>query len=570
MKNVRSHYRCACLVVCLAWLVICLLPLAAGAQVLTVRAAHGNLWLIKSPVGGKTTFIYQRATSDPAHTLRSAGSRNGLAAAGGVIPDQGGLGLIYHDLTFQHITVTPGAPGQGRQFHFEPMLPLPRPATLRAATYANGRPWVLLRIASLKTLKAIDTPPTTQPATSPASRPAAAAATARAAAPPAETQPLAAQSFHPVDRLLVLRHGRWQRVLLPADWQTHVSAFMVVESGSGKPTLIRQLDQDNGSRLLIDRWSASGWRLSRITVPGSGVIQPLIVDHQLVIARRDSAKPGITADLFVVRDSKVFPVGDVELAKLPADAAWSLAPVGDFVGLFAASPSASPAATQPTAAKSAPPIAWWTAVNLRGQITQPPTTMHVVSGQFNPYESAQFFVLLVVLLVSVGLMFLFWRRDPASLKVDLPTSLEVAPLSARFLAAVIDLAPVMILFMLLFHIGPIQLLYDRWPGQGWSEDWQSMIPGLLTIGLFVGYTAIAEASTGRTLGKWVMNLEVTTLDGQRAPAGPVVVRCLLKSLDLVAPVLLLLPIINPSRQRLGDMIARTLVVHHRQPQNQAK
>lgn len=579
------------------WLValgFCLLASPAGAQVLAVRGAGGTLWLVRSPAGADAITVYQRSINDPSDQLHLAGSRTGPLAPGGMAAQGHQLWLVYRGLVVQHVTVAQGQTRQMRQFSFEPMPPLPHPSSLRAMTAVDGQPWILLRIDSAKALTAIDrqnarTQPTTQsttgsqtpgPATMSQHRamgpaPTTALSHRQAASKPATQSTVATQSgeashaksFQPVDRLFVLRSGRWRRIVLPRGWQSHTAVYMVGQPNAQYPTLIRELASSGGKKLVIARWTPGHWVQQQITIPGHGAMQALAVDRQLVIARRDASRAGVTIKLFVIRANKVFPVGGAALKTVPTDSAWGVAPVGDSVGLFAADGSSAkagqPRATQPGAATHVAAIAWWTAADLNGHITQPATPMHLARGRINPYRSAQFVVLLIVLVISVGLIFLFWRRDPTSQKIDLPSSLTVAPLSTRLMAAIIDFVPGMIIVMLVFGLGPIQLLFHHWPGSGWSQDWQSMIPGLVTIGLFVGYTAIAEAGWGRTLGKWIMGLEVTALDGTPVGPWPAVVRCLLKALDLIAWVLLILPVINPSRQRLGDMIARTVVVHHR-------
>ncbi|NJL31861.1 MAG: RDD family protein [Phycisphaerales bacterium] len=99
---------------------------------------------------------------------------------------------------------------------------------------------------------------------------------------------------------------------------------------------------------------------------------------------------------------------------------------------------------------------------------------------------------------------------------------------------------------------------DQWPGRATGMD--NMLPGALAIGLYVLHTGLSELFTGRTLGKMICGLRVVNLQGQPPHLWQVLGRNALKVLDLVAWPLLILPIISPQRQRLGDMMAKTLVV----------
>ena len=94
--------------------------------------------------------------------------------------------------------------------------------------------------------------------------------------------------------------------------------------------------------------------------------------------------------------------------------------------------------------------------------------------------------------------------------------------------------------------------------------------GWVAIGLFVLYTLVLEWFTGSTPGKKLMGLRVANLDGARPRAWQVIVRSLLKAFDLIAPLLLVLPLLSPHRQRLGDLIARTLVVEPKDSQEDTK
>ncbi|MEQ9453661.1 MAG: RDD family protein [Phycisphaeraceae bacterium] len=153
------------------------------------------------------------------------------------------------------------------------------------------------------------------------------------------------------------------------------------------------------------------------------------------------------------------------------------------------------------------------------------------------------------------LMTLENRRMPVKLKVK---QVVLAPFGTRATAGMIDLMPCLLLVMWLFQLESAQLAAS-WPGQVLANTWTRVMPGLVVIALFILSTGIAEAITGRTAGKALMGIEVRSIDGSKPTILQIIARNLLKSFDLVAVLLLILTLFGP-RQRLGDMVAKTLVV----------
>jgi uncharacterized RDD family membrane protein YckC len=107
--------------------------------------------------------------------------------------------------------------------------------------------------------------------------------------------------------------------------------------------------------------------------------------------------------------------------------------------------------------------------------------------------------------------------------------------------------------------GPREVLAG-WPGLSSSAGWQAMAPGAAALLAFVVLGLVGELSFGQTLGKRFFNLNVSDLRGARPKPWQIVVRNLAKALDLIAWPLLILVLITPNRQRLGDLVARTVVI----------
>jgi uncharacterized RDD family membrane protein YckC len=138
-----------------------------------------------------------------------------------------------------------------------------------------------------------------------------------------------------------------------------------------------------------------------------------------------------------------------------------------------------------------------------------------------------------------------------NIRLDLP----VASVGSRSLAAFLDylvLAALVLLWIPICIFAFAALLPD-------------LVPVLLIVGVFLlqwGYFAIFEiASGGRTLGKMALHLRVVTAEGGTPGAGSLLIRNLLRSLDLLFGVPLMA--IDPLARRLGDRLAGTLVVHER-------
>jgi uncharacterized RDD family membrane protein YckC len=82
-----------------------------------------------------------------------------------------------------------------------------------------------------------------------------------------------------------------------------------------------------------------------------------------------------------------------------------------------------------------------------------------------------------------------------------------------------------------------------------------------TLSAYLGYCMVMEARFASTLGKMAFKLRVVAGDGTRPGAREVLVRNLIKILEISWPwLLVIIPLLNPARQRLGDLLAKTIVV----------
>lgn len=137
---------------------------------------------------------------------------------------------------------------------------------------------------------------------------------------------------------------------------------------------------------------------------------------------------------------------------------------------------------------------------------------------------------------------------------------ELAGLGSRGLAAVIDLA----------LVGAVGLTLLG--GSVWLTSHGVALPFGLLVSLFLAaafvvYPAACEAwAGGRTLGKRIVGLRVVDESGRAASTGQAWIRNIIRIADLLPPPYLIglaFVGLHPRHQRLGDLVAGTLVVRDR-------
>jgi uncharacterized RDD family membrane protein YckC len=144
----------------------------------------------------------------------------------------------------------------------------------------------------------------------------------------------------------------------------------------------------------------------------------------------------------------------------------------------------------------------------------------------------------IVLLVMLGSA----RRRPAGDEPKI-ASLPLAPLSLRLLAGVIDLLPI---------IGTAVVLQIRY-------EIISLTPMIVAVAAYLAHTLIGELAMGRSAGKALCGLRVIMIDGKTPGPAAIVVRNVMRAIDLFPPLLVLI-LFTRLRQRMGDIVAGTAVV----------
>jgi uncharacterized RDD family membrane protein YckC len=137
------------------------------------------------------------------------------------------------------------------------------------------------------------------------------------------------------------------------------------------------------------------------------------------------------------------------------------------------------------------------------------------------------------------------RREMLDVEID-PAKFPLAPFATRFSAGVIDALP---------------LLAAGYLAYSSKEPMRGLITLGIGLGVYIVLTMVVELVAGRSIGKLFTGLHVVGLDGRQALAGALVVRNLLRIVDVFVFMMPLTMIFfSPLRQRAGDLAAGTIVV----------
>lgn len=179
--------------------------------------------------------------------------------------------------------------------------------------------------------------------------------------------------------------------------------------------------------------------------------------------------------------------------------------------------------------------------------------------------------LLAVLLVGV----LWRRRDSLAVPAALPADQTTARHPRRLAAFVLDFLitlPVWALVMLpavpptLSELTGSELETAL---RGMQSKPEFAVRWLIAAGLFATYATVFEASMGATPGKRLLQCRVVNEQGQRCRFGAVALRNLIRVIEMfylfqLMPAIILI-LLTRNRQRLGDLVAGTIVVERTFP-----
>ena len=179
-------------------------------------------------------------------------------------------------------------------------------------------------------------------------------------------------------------------------------------------------------------------------------------------------------------------------------------------------------------------------------------------------------------ILAFTMLFVFHRRrlallNEASLPADLAPASHGRRLAAILLDAVIS-APAtfpVVFSWLRQQIGDGLTLKSDFETAMANTSWEFYWRWMVGLGIFIAYCVLFETLRGATLGKLIVGCRVVREDGGRCGFGAIVARNVLRVVEFYprlafAPVLILV-VLTRNRQRLGDLVARSMVVESKRP-----
>lgn len=404
----------------------------------------------------------------------------------------------------------------------------------------------------------------------------------------ASDQAPAVEPTLPAYRLIKLRSSKWASSPLPEGFDVPREAALLIRPGDDRPTLLVDSDSDFRRSPVLVRYNPvapveapsddaaaptqptdaqspawvrlvtgmqlrAGWQWSAALVKGQAVIaiEPF------------RPQESVTIDTYLLRGDDAYAIGYTSVS-VGENARWALLPRQNDIGLLASpAPPPDPSVDQ---SDRLPTLALLVGMSLDGQpmfVNEQGQALMMPISEKQPTlldGNADLFVQILALITAMFMMVMFYRRAPQQDPLDLPEHLVLASFSRRAIAGMIDLAPGFILAGLIYGVSVSEIILEFWPGNGIQKAFSAMRPGFVVIGVTLFHTTICEFILARSLGKILMGMYVADLNGKPAPPMPCFGRALSRAFELFAPLMILVAVISPARQRLGDILAKTTVV----------
>ena len=161
------------------------------------------------------------------------------------------------------------------------------------------------------------------------------------------------------------------------------------------------------------------------------------------------------------------------------------------------------------------------------------------------------------------------RKTELELPEEINLQVELANVGSRTLAILVDIG---IGVLVLFTVYALTLLFARDVTTNWLTRFSSNALTTLLILLIFGFqwcyfNLFEWMWNGQTPGKRLLHLRVIKVDGSPVSGIDVLLRNLSRPIDTLGPmglIGLVMIFVSRKAQRLGDMMARTLVIHETQ------
>ncbi|MHB1156669.1 MAG: RDD family protein [Phycisphaerales bacterium] len=373
---------------------------------------------------------------------------------------------------------------------------------------------------------------------------------------PAPTPPPAARGLAPLT-IFRLIAGQWQSLPAPADLDPKSQPR--IASINHQPVLLTFA----AGSLTLHQFDGSVWSAQHDPMPLGSDWHALTIDRHLVIVDRQPNARGDGYEL-VARLRFDNHWLDAGIMPLPLGKRLDFLPTAydDQLTVLLASPP--PPEVKANFADIQPELSWLQR-DLRGRPDAPVVAVSLKIAQWPTPPINRDLMVFGLFAVAMLIMVAVWRRDAsdkANNKVKLPPNLVPAGLFRRGVALLIDLIPAWIILYAVLGASDVERILQRWPA---SVDSAQLYLSLMAMVILTAHVTLSEMFTGRSLGKWIMRCRVVTVTGSPPNVWQVLIRNLIRMLELLLWPLLILAVLSPSRQRLGDLAARTVVVRNAKP-----
>ncbi len=337
-----------------------------------------------------------------------------------------------------------------------------------------------------------------------------------------------------------LRGGRWERIELPEDIPIGGRYRLAVGSAQGNLLLLLVASPGDRSRTVLhQRHGQEAWTRVEVPVDLRSVAAVTRCEAQVALVLQ-GATPG-RVEIAYLRPGSLVSLGEFAAPS----GRWGLFGLRDGMRLIEQSTQGG------LRLRRIDPITGRLSSSeaMTSQGLLPLRTLHMP--------------LLFAVAITVLLLVLIFKPASQAASPTLPATMAVLGLTPRLLALAIDLALGGVATILLLRCTPAELF--RLPM--WTADIADAAPSLWLIGITMMHCTLGEIVAARSVGKALLGARVVAAQGARPALGSILVRNAFKIIVLLIPVLAVFALLNHHLQGLGDLMARTLVVHHVSPKN---
>jgi uncharacterized RDD family membrane protein YckC len=283
--------------------------------------------------------------------------------------------------------------------------------------------------------------------------------------------------------------------------------------------------------LEIRQWTSrtTPWQRRSVAAPQGKLHSIVVVDSVIVTISTEDGEIHVG----VIQGDQVLPVASVERPETPW---WVIAGSGAIAVTWMGDQGIPVVqrVTVPTGAVSTP--------------------KNVVTIESSASAMAVWQMAMVVVMALSIVVVMAMGRRVADLPPPEKTLILASPM-VRLLALGIDLIPGAVTAYYAASLSPMTVLRG---GLGVTTVDQA-IELTVVIAVTVVWCFLWEATTGTTLGKWLLGMQVRSTSGTRPTLGSTAIRNAFKAIVLFVPPLAILVILNPRQQGLGDIASGTIV-----------